>query len=88
MESAKITSVIRDKRGRLLYVKVGTNLFDMAQLLEFFKLGYSFYTSEHKDDTIKREVRPVKRGGRVYFATEPDWTKANNLDYLPQAELF
>lgn len=86
-KSYQIAAVVRDKRGVVQYAKVGTQLYDMKTLFDLHETGhYRFYTSD--DGVIKRDVLLVKRKGtKCYFATEADWKKENNLDYLPQPEL-
>lgn len=88
IKPAQITAVIHDKKGRVVYCKVGPNLYTVNQMLEFYnKYGYRFFTKGSKTDPLERNVRPITRGSVVYFASEPDVTTANNLDYLPQATL-
>lgn len=84
--SYQISSVIRNKKGVVTHAKIGTQLYDIKTLADLYELGYRYYTSD--DGVIKRDVlRVTKKSGKCYFATEADWKKENNLDYLPLAKL-
>jgi len=85
--SYQIGSVIKDKRHRITHVRIGNNIYDTPTLYKLHKdSGYKFYTSD--DGVIKRDVlRIEKKSGKYHFATEADWKKENNLDYLPTAQL-
>ncbi|MGD1837525.1 MAG: DUF3892 domain-containing protein [Nitrososphaeraceae archaeon] len=85
MGDYEITCIVHDYQGVITHVGLSGDYpkYSIPDIIRFMDNGHTFFTMRdyRRADVIAKQHHIT---GRQYLTTNPDDTRENNLDFLPQ----